>query len=213
MKSGTAYTDFDKQIEEAFAAEGESMPESATLVDQPKQKWGRGLGRPPVTAKEYDGNSEVFHNSKAAKFEDLPEYFARNYKKEKYEHRIMAYLKAQGLSNKEIAERTDYCYGAVCQIMQLPWVKQVIRDEIKRNGQDAVETLITASTFDSVMTLIAVRDNPNSQNRDKITASKELLDRAYGKACQPITYKEEKDLSKLTDEELAKVVASGGRAN
>lgn len=220
--SGDDYTDFSA----ALAESGESMPclDDILPLAEPAQpdanrlnKAGdrRGIHdhataggpRPSLEEKPYDGNAAFMHNMR----DELPSWL--KHKKEKWEHRICAYLKAQGYSNVEIAAKTGYTPAGIWQIMQLPWVKEVIRTEINKNGQAAVEQLLKASTFDSVCKLLEVRDNPNAQPRDVIAASKELLDRVYGKPNQPITHVEAKDLNALSDQELEAIARSGGVQN
>lgn len=157
-------------------------------------------GRNPIIPRAYDGDSTRMHNES-----DLPQSFAKNYRHEKYEHRLVAYLKAEGFSNREIAERTGYHYVSICQILQLPWAKQVIRDAIDQNGQDRVRALLASTAEDSIHTLIAVRDSDKSRPADKISAARELLDRQYGRAAQLTVHTTPQDLEALPDSELLKI--------
>lgn len=210
------YTDFDRIIEE----EG-GVPEVAEVLGEtnpPKRNRqgahliGKGgPGRLGGRAKPYTSRS-----TEEAGPADTPLYnesdiqnFAKGFVNEKYEHRIVAFLKAQGRSNKEIAELTGYHQSYVSQILRLPWVKDVIIDEIKRAGREEVQEILQASAVDSVLYLIETRDDTNAAHKDRIAAAKELLNRTYGAANQVITVREEVDMSKLSDAELAKIAARG----
>jgi len=176
----------------------------ASFIERPDR-----CGRPEGEDVPYDGDTSRLHTLR----EDLPKSFAPRYQNEKWEHRIIAYLKAQGYSGKEISERTGYSYGGVLQILQLPWVKAVIMEEVTQAGKDAVKQVLEATTLDNVYFLMETRDNEQCARRDRITAAKELLDRSLGKANQPITHLQGRDLDALTDKELAILVNKGGRAN
>lgn len=213
--SGEAYTsdDIAKALEEA----GEVVEPGTTVEISEKKRFSNTTRRhydrdkfkdhypelPPSERPIFNGGDET----------ELPAYFAKNYKREKYEHRIIAYLKAQGHSNTEIAAITGYSRTTLYQIFQLPWVKEVVWEEINRNGRDAVQEVLQSSAIDSVNFLIETRDDSKAQRRDRITAAKELLDRTYGKPNQPITHRDEVDLSSLSDSDLQKILAGGPSCN
>lgn len=233
----SAVEDFDKLLEDALKETGEEMPsaeakpcgdpclvqpsstqQSFTPEGQIIPNFERrgahlagvgGPGRDVIEKKAYDQDTDKLFNTR----EDVPSSFATSYRHEKPEHRIMAYLKAQGFSNKEISVRTGYGYASVCQILQLPWTKEVVREEIIKNGRNLCKEMLESSSVDNVQTLLQIRDNPNSRDVDKINAVKELFDRTWGKANQPITHIQHTDLNELSDQDLAKIIASGGRQN
>jgi hypothetical protein len=143
----------------------------------------------------------------------IPEHIKRNYKNEKWEHRIVAFLKAQGYSNKEIAERTGYTTASVSNIIQTPWAKQLIMEEINRSGRTAVDVLLQSTVVDNIEFLASTVNNDKAQTRDRISAANSLLDRALGKPTQTIAHKEAPNLDSLTDAELAAIAAKGARQN
>lgn len=190
--------DLDKE-EAAVPSEG------AEMVGVAERRWG-GPGRNRVEAKEFAPSAEaapLFNN------ESLPTNFGKVYKFEKPEHRIIAYLKAQGLNNKEIAERTGLCYATICNVVRLPWVREIVLLEIQKNGRDAVQALLREETIPSLLTLVEIRDNDKAAARDRASAADRILDRALGKASQPITVTEKVDLDSLSDAELASIATSG----
>jgi hypothetical protein len=103
---------------------------------------------------------------------------------EKPEHRIIVYLKAQGMSNKEIAERTGYTQSWVCQIARQPWFRLRLVQELKEAGVDAVQTVLKSSALDSVFTLIDIRDDPTTPKAVRSQTCERLLDRYFGKPVQ-----------------------------
>lgn len=105
---------------------------------------------------------------------------------ERPEHRIMVYLKAQGLSNKEIADRCGYGYQWVCQIVRQPWFRQAFLEETKSAGRDAVETFLKGETMNSIVTLVEIRDDTEAKEATRVAAANAILDRALGRPTQHI---------------------------
>jgi len=122
------------------------------------------------------------------------------------EHRIMIYLKAQGKSNGEIADATGYSPTSVSMILRLPWARERLLAIIREQGLPLVQQLLAGAAADSIMTLIAVRDDSKSRSTDKINASNSLLDRFLGKPLQKVETAEVKSFSghdaAALDEEL-----------
>lgn len=131
---------------------------------------------------------------------------ANQRKYEKYEHRIIAELKAAGRTNQEICEITGYCATSVASIVKLPWVKQFIMDEIHRHGGQAVQDYMTNNAMKAAETVVdGFMDETMERGRDRVAAANSLLDRVFGKANQNITTHKGDDLSKVTDDELARI--------
>jgi hypothetical protein len=101
-------------------------------------------------------------------------------------HRMMCYLKAQGLSNREIAVRTGKSETWVSQVLRQPWARDRVKEEMKAAGQDAIQTVITAAAMDSVYKLIEIRDNEKAKPSEQLAAANSLLDRFMGKPTQKI---------------------------
>lgn len=81
---------------------------------------------------------------------------------EKPEHRLLIMLKAQGASNREIAQQTGYTEPWISQLMRQPWAQQLLSDLITQSGLDEVTQLLKGACADSVKKLIEVRDSPTS---------------------------------------------------
>ena len=61
---------------------------------------------------------------------------------EKVEHRAMILLKAQGLSNKEVADATGYSQGQVSTIVRQPWFQEKVLAILHSHGEEEVEKLM-----------------------------------------------------------------------
>lgn len=129
-------------------------------------------------------------------------------RREQPQHRQMILMKAAGFSNKEIAEKLGYAQTTISQILRQPWARMRLLEEMKAAGRDTLQGLLASTAEDSVWTLIEIRDKADAKNSDRIVASNSLLDRYLGKPNQPISHTGLADPSKMTDEELAKVIVS-----
>src|SRR5882724_4879245 len=77
----------------------------------------------------YESSPDALYNSSEPSFAVLHE---------KPEHRIIVYLKGQGLSNTEIAKRCGYTNGWVSQVTRQPWFRLRLVQELKEAGIDAI---------------------------------------------------------------------------
>lgn len=134
---------------------------------------------------------------------------ANQRKYEKYEHRIIAELKAGGRTNQEICEITGYCASSVASIVKLPWVKQFVMDEIHKHGGQAVVDYMSQHAMPAAQTIVSgMMDEEMPRGRDRVAAANSLLDRLFGKANQNIVNHKGNDLTKVSDEELAVIAQS-----
>lgn len=137
---------------------------------------------------------------------------ANNRKYEKYEHRIIAELKAGGRTNQEICEITGYCASSVASIVKLPWVKQFVMDEIHKHGGQAVVDYMSQHAMPAAQTIVqGFMDVEMPRGRDRVAAANSVLDRLFGKANQNIVTHKGADLTKLTDDELANLAIAGNQ--
>lgn len=134
---------------------------------------------------------------------------ANNRKYEKYEHRIIAELKAGGRTNAEICAITGYCASSVASIVKLPWVKQFVMDEIHKHGGQAVVNYMSQHAMPAAETVVSgFMDEEMPRGRDRVAAANSLLDRLFGKANQNIVNHKGTDYTKVSDEELAAIAQS-----
>jgi hypothetical protein len=128
---------------------------------------------------------------------------------EKPEHRLIVYLKAQGHSNKEVADRTGYTQAWISQLTRQPWFRLRLVQELKEAGVDAIESVLKSTALDSVFTLIDLRDDVHAPGAVRRACADSLLDRFRGKPVQTVQH-EEKRLPKTSeisaiDSELAEL--------
>lgn len=121
---------------------------------------------------------------------------------EKPLHRIIVYLKAQGLSNVEISKRTGYTQPWVSQVTRQPWFRLRLTQELREAGADAISTLLKANALDSVYTLVELRDDQDAPKAVRKAAADSLLDRYLGKPTQKVETEEKRPPS---TEELHKL--------
>ena len=100
---------------------------------------------------------------------------------EKPEHRLIVYLKARGLSNKEVAEKTGYTPMWVGQICRQPWFRLRLVQELREAGLDKVARLLESSALDSIFTILEIRDDPTAPKAVRRACADSLLDRFLGK--------------------------------
>ena len=208
-----AYTEFRRLIEEEGGVPDVTASEAPAPheVDNDAPLPKRERGRPLVESRDYTsrlGQEKPVASMGRFNEDDLPLRW-RNFKSEKFEHRIVAFLKAQGFSNKEIAEQTGYNRSYICQVLRLPWVREIIIDEIQRSGREGVETILKGAAIDTVQFFIDTVNDDKASLRERIAAGKEVLNRALGQAAQHVTVREEVDVSKLTDDQLAQIAGGG----
>lgn len=122
-------------------------------------------------------------------------------KKEKYEHRVIAHLKACCKTNVEIARLTGFSPVTINYLVRQPFMEAMILGEIRQNADPALALLANAA-LDSAQRLIDIAINSeNDETRRK--ANNDILDRKYGKPNQPMTVKDVSP-SELSDAELVK---------
>lgn len=102
-------------------------------------------------------------------------------------HRMAVLLKAQGRTNREIAEALDVNENTIAIVLRTPWARMRLLDEINRAARPGIQALLEAEAPKSVLTLIEMRDNEKAKPSERITAANSLLDRFLGKPAQTVT--------------------------
>lgn len=100
---------------------------------------------------------------------------------EKPEHRLIVYLKARGLSNKEVSEKTGYSQAWISQICRQPWFRLRLVQELKEAGMDKVAKLLESAALDSIFTILEIRDDETAPKAVRRACADSLLDRFLGK--------------------------------
>lgn len=126
--------------------------------------------------------------------------------KEKPIHRAMALMSVKGATYREIAKATGYSAVQVSTLMRQPWMREMVVHLISEAGLDPVLTLLQSEGMNSVMKLIDLRES--APPPIQLGATKELLDRLFGKAPQHIiTEKKMPEDPKAEAERLKQEVA------
>lgn len=173
-------------------------PFSFEMVDAPPNRQlfeNSELSNDPVVEAERRDPDRLFSSNDQIRIHDRPNLAIIH---EKPEHRMIVYLKAQGLSNKEIAERTNYTQPWVSQLTRQPWFRLRLVSELKEAGVDQIQTVLKSAALDSIFKLIELRDDPHAPKAVQKASSDSLLDRFLGKAAQTIQH-EEKKLPKTSE--------------
>lgn len=138
-------------------------------------------------------------------------------KQEQAHHRLFVYLKAQGLSNKEIAERTGYSVVTVADNLRQPWARELLSEEMRIAGRDALQGLLAGHYEDAVYTLVEVMDDKKEKGSTRVQAANSILNRGLGNPTQPLSLSQTDDLKSMQDDELIAqlqaLVKNGGGPN
>lgn len=120
--------------------------------------------------------------------------------KEKFEHRTLAYMRASGLSRKEIFERLggefrngkpvsgtgQYSYTHLGNIFQQPWFRQRVIALQHEAGFDQVEASIRAELPNAVDTIVTIMEDNKASPTARLAAATQILDRGLGKPVQRV---------------------------
>lgn len=138
-------------------------------------------------------------------------------KQEQSHHRLFVYLKAQGLSNKEIAVRTGYSVVTVADNLKQPWARNLLVEELRTAGRDALQGLLAGKCEDAVYCLVEVMDDKEEKGSTRVQAANSILNRCLGNPTQPLALSQTDDLKALSDAELIaqlqSLVKGGGGPN
>ncbi len=143
----------------------------------------------PVVEAERNDPDRLFSSDGAKNLKDAPNLAIIH---ERPVHRLIVYLKAQGHSNKEIADRTGFTQAWVSQITRQPWFRLRLVQELKDAGVDAIESVLKSTALDSVFTLIDLRDDDSAPKAVRSACANSLLDRFRGKPVQTIQHEEKR---------------------
>lgn len=149
-------------------------------------------GNPPLPPTELEPNKQLFVNNPlsasavAAEVTERPDslYAAKPpnlaIQSEKPIHRSIVFLKAEGLTNREIADRTGYTEAWVSQITRQPWFQKALLDELKKVGRTSLHAFLEVQAHDTALKLVHLRDNASSESV-QLSACNQILDRFLGK--------------------------------
>jgi hypothetical protein len=105
---------------------------------------------------------------------------------EKPWHRLFIYLKAQGLSDRELAVKSGHSQAWISQLCRQPWFRLRLVQELKDAGQGAIQRVLQSTALDSVFTLIDLRDDGQAPKAVRRACADSLLDRYLGRPTQRV---------------------------
>lgn len=126
---------------------------------------------------------------------------------EKYDHRVICFLKAEGKTNREVAEITGLSPTTINYVIKQPWAEELIMQEIHKRGGNAVNHFLQDNALPAVKLLADVVLDEDAANKDRIAAANAILDRAgYGRSSD-VNVRHNRDLNEYTDEELLSIIS------
>jgi hypothetical protein len=93
-------------------------------------------------------------------------------------HRAACYLKAAGMSVKEIATQLGKAEQSVRIVLNTPRGLQIIAELTHSTGIGAVQHMIDGEMTSCIFALAGVRDDPEAPASARVAASNSLLDRS-----------------------------------
>jgi transcriptional regulator len=106
-------------------------------------------------------------------------------KREQEWHRVAIYLRAQGMSFKEIAARLGKTWQWVSNVIHQPEARVILLQEIRDSGKSEIEALLKGVGSDCLLNLKELADTAKSEGV-RVAANNSLLDRVMGKAVQHV---------------------------
>lgn len=101
------------------------------------------------------------------------------------EHREVVLLRLAGYSQHEIAAQTGYNRATVSIILRQPWARQRILAHLQEKHANLFE-YIEREAAQSLVTLVELRDDPNTPASVRSSNCNSILDRYMGKAPQTV---------------------------
>jgi hypothetical protein len=106
--------------------------------------------------------------------------------KEQPWHRTAAWAFGKGSTCKEVAQLLGRSEPAVQNLLRQKWFQKEVTAIMAEYGAQDVIELFKAEQFNSLTTLIELRDNPRVPSSSRIACARDILDRALGKPVQRI---------------------------
>jgi hypothetical protein len=106
--------------------------------------------------------------------------------KEQPWHRMAAFAFALGATCKDVAQRLGRSEPAVQNLLRQKWFQKEVTAIMAEYGARDVMDMFRAEQFNSLVTLVEMRDNPKVAAACRITCARDILDRALGKPVQRV---------------------------
>jgi predicted XRE-type DNA-binding protein len=147
-----------------------------------QELFAEGPGDPDALFNGKDPNLQVLH--------------------EKPEHRYLLWMKAQGASNKEIAEQSGYTQSWLSQLFRQPWAQARLVKMLSESGKPVLDRtleLIQAEAVNSVSKLISIRDDPEAPFAVQRACCVDLIEQFLGKPKQKLDVNQTEQKESLDD--------------
>lgn len=109
--------------------------------------------------------------------------------KEEPWHTQAAFLFAAGnLSAQEVAEVVGHAAQTCRNLLRQEWFQRKVIQIISDHGGQDVMELFRAEAFNSLVTLVEIRDDPKVPASVRSANARDIIDRAYGKAKQVMEF-------------------------
>lgn len=123
-------------------------------------------------------------------------------RKEQPLHRIMLYMKAQGASNKKIAEALGVCPTTVGNTVAQPWFIRNLAQLLHASGKGNVDTLLKLMAEDAAQVAYEIMQTSKNENL-RAKSAWELLKLSQGSKVT-VLHEEKKD-GKVLAEQLSRL--------
>jgi hypothetical protein len=101
-------------------------------------------------------------------------------------HRFAAFAFALGATAKDVARRLSKSEPAVQNLLRQPWFQKKVTEIMAEYGAKDIAQMFKAEQFNSLMTLVEIRDDPKSPKASRVVCARDILDRALGKPIQRV---------------------------
>lgn len=121
--------------------------------------------------------------------------------REKPWHRILVSLLARGMTQGACATLLGKSGAHVTLVTKRPWFQAQLTEALRAAGKSII-TIAESESFNSLQTLIDLRDNEKVPASARITCAKEIIERAHGKAIQRIETANVTPMNAIEEEKL-----------
>jgi hypothetical protein len=104
-----------------------------------------------------------------------------NLNKEQPWHRMAAFGFARGASIRDVASSLGKSELAVQNLLRQPWFQSEVTKIMKEYGAKDIIEIFRNEQFNSLTTLVELRDNPEVPPAARVACARDILDRALGK--------------------------------
>lgn len=99
---------------------------------------------------------------------------------------LMVYLKAQGATNKAIAEQLGVTPATVSNSLKQPHSRKRLMKILHERGVEQFDEIVSGALNDSAFTVIDIMNDEKATRRDRLSAAAIIMDRAKGKPTQNV---------------------------